>query len=83
MYLKYHYCNQTFKKKIGGVDNFFAVHKKYFKKNKKVILSVRKKVLPLQSKFCKYKFRVKLLKINRLYANDTAISKKRQICCSR
>ena len=77
------FCNQTFMRKLTYVDKFLVAHKNYFKKNKKVILLVRKNVLPLQSKFCKYKFRVKLLKINRLYANDTAISKERQICCSR
>ena len=53
--LKYRYCNQTFNKKMDYVDNFFDAHKKYFKKNKKVTLSVRKNVLPLQSKFCKCK----------------------------
>ena len=47
------FCNQTFMRKLTYVDKFLVAHKNYFKKNKKVILLVRKNVLPLQSKFCK------------------------------
>ncbi len=42
-------------RKLTYVDKILDAHKNYFKKNKKVILLVKKNVLPLQSKFCKCK----------------------------